>query len=414
MSINVWVGIDWADKKHTFAIRQGEEVKTGVFLHSAASIAAWVAGLKKLAKGGKVAIALEQSKGALVFALMKYNFIVLYPINPNTFAKYREAWAPSGAKDDPTDAILLLDMLERHRSKLEPWTPEPKEVRLLQRLTEQRVRLIQQLKTTGNRLTSTLKEYFPEVIEMFPRIYRDIVADFLLSYPTLEVAKATSEQELFGFFRSQKAGSVKLASKRIDILKNALPITEDEAIIASNSLFVRALARELKALNAAVTEYDKQIEAVYSTLPDREIFDSLPSAGEVSAPRLLAAIGTDRKRFDTPEELACFAGIAPIIDRSGNHSVTMWRYQCNKTIRQAFIEWTFLSIRTSFWAENFYKSQREKGKPHSVAVRALAYKWIRIIFRIWKDRVPYSEPRYLKRLQNTRSPHVRMISAIIS
>ncbi len=410
--INVWVGIDWADRKHSFALRKRDgQSQSGYFAHSAVSIATWGETLKKLAGNGKVAIALEQSKGGLIFALMKYDFIVLYPINPNTFARYREAWSPSGAKDDPTDALLILDLLEHHCTKLQPWSPEPKEVRLLQRLTEQRVRLVNQLKKVGNRLTSTLKEYFPEVLEIFPRIYRDIVADFLLSFPNLEAAQKASEQELVNFFRSHTAGNSKLTLKRIAILKNALPLTEDQAIISSNSLFVRGLARELKALNASILEYNEQIETVYRDLPDSKLFDSLPSAGDISAPRLLAAIGIDRTKFNSAEELACFAGIAPVIERSGNQCWTRWRYKCNKTVRQSFIEWTFLSMRTSFWAENFYKKQRQKGKSHSVAVRALAYKWTRIIFRLWKDKTPYSEARYLKALHAARSPNLVALSA---
>ena len=150
----VWVGIDWADKKHVYAMRVSgsDKVKIGSLLQKANAIEEWVVSLRKLSKGGKVAVALEQSRGGLIFALMKYDFIVIHPINPNTVAKYRETWSPSGAKDDPTDAALILEILEHPRKKITAWTPEPMNVRLLQRLTENRVNLIHDLKPQENTL----------------------------------------------------------------------------------------------------------------------------------------------------------------------------------------------------------------------------------------------------------------------
>jgi len=351
----------------------------------------------------KVAIALEQSRGPLIFSLMKYDFVVLYRLNPKSLARYREAWKPSKAKDDPTDALLILEMLEDSRGKLRAWKPEVPEIRLLQRLTEQRLKVLNDLKRTGNRLTSTLSEYFPQVLKVFPVIYRDVVADFILLYPTFEDAKKIPEQELLNFFRSHRSSNLKKNRDRINLLRESISKTTDFAIIKSNSLYAKSLASELKVLNASLAEYEKEISDVYSKLPDREIFDSLPSAGEISAPRLLAALGIDRSKFESAEALACFLGIAPVLDRSGNHSIVKWRYCCSKVLRQSFIDWTFLSLRTSFWAEELYKKLRAKGKTHSVAIRAIAYKWIRIIFRCWKDRTPYSESKYLKALQKAGS-----------
>jgi hypothetical protein len=37
-------------------------------------------------------------------------------------------------------------------------------------------------------------------------------------------------------------------------------------------------------------------------------------------------------------------------------------------------------------------------------VCALAFKWIRVLFRCWVDRVPYDESRYLAALQKRHSP----------
>ncbi len=408
----VRVGIDWADLKHVCAVRYpgAQDSIIESVLQKSEAIHEWVMKLRSKAQGGNIAIALEQSKGGLIFALMKYDFIVLYPINPATVAKYRATWKTSGAKDDPTDAVLILELLEEHHKKLSPWYPESKDIRLLQRLADHRTKLVQELKRVGNKITSTVKEYYPVILELFPRIYRDITADFLLAFPTLEAAQSATDEELIMFFRAHSAGGEKRIAKRIALIREASALIEDEAIIESNALFVKALALQIKALNQAIGQYEGQIEAVYQTLPDKKLFDSLPSAGEVSAPRLLAALGTNRKKFNSSHELACFSGIAPVVEQSGKQLWVHWRYRCNKVVRQAFIEWAFLSVRTSFWAKAFYSQQRSKGKTHCVAIRALAFKWLRIIFKMWKDKVPYSEAKYLEALRKAGSPLLKNIT----
>lgn len=408
----VRVGIDWADLKHVCAVRYpgAQDSIIESVLQKSEAIHEWVMKLRSKAQGGNIAIALEQSKGGLIFALMKYDFIVLYPINPATVAKYRATWKTSGAKDDPTDAVLILELLEEHHKKLSPWYPESKDIRLLQRLADHRTKLVQELKRVGNKITSTVKEYYPVILELFPRIYRDITADFLLAFPTIEAAQFATDEELTTFFRTHSAGGEKRIAKRIALIREASALIDDEAIIESNALFVKALALQIKALNQAIAQYEVQIEAVYETLPDKQLFDSLPSAGEVSAPRLLAALGANRKKFNSSHELACYSGIAPVVEQSGKQLWVHWRYRCNKVVRQAFIEWAFLSVRTSFWAKAFYSQQRSKGKTHCVAIRALAFKWLRIIFKMWKDKVPYSEAKYLEALRKAGSPLLKNIT----
>ena len=68
--------------------------------------------------GQKIAVSLEQGRGPLVYVLFKYDFLTLYPVNPKTLAKFREAFTTSRAKDDPGDAAYLADLLALHRDKL--------------------------------------------------------------------------------------------------------------------------------------------------------------------------------------------------------------------------------------------------------------------------------------------------------
>ena len=117
--------------------------------------------------GGPIAVVLELSVGPLVYALQKYDFFVLFPINPSMLAKYRQAFKPSGAKDDPTDAELAVDLVLRHRERFHPLKPQSIKMRTLLHLVEKRRRLVGDRLRFSNRLTSTLKQYYPQAAEWF-------------------------------------------------------------------------------------------------------------------------------------------------------------------------------------------------------------------------------------------------------
>ena len=139
--------------------------------------------------------------------------------------------------------------------------------------------------------------------------------------------------------------------------------------------------------------------------PDFEIFESLPGAGAALEPRLIVAFGTDRERFQSAFEVQCMTGIAPITRQSGNTELICFRQACPKFVRQTFHEWAAQTIRFCDWAKAYYDRQIDNQKGHHAAVRALAFKWLRIVYRCWKDRVPYDNARYVARLQQ-RDPAV--------
>ena len=129
-----------------------------------------------------------------------------------------------------------------------------------------------------------------------------------------------------------------------------------------------------------------------------------PGAGPQMAPRLLAAMGSNRDRYQSPDELQKYAGIAPVTERSGKKEWVHWRWSCPKFLRQTFVEWAGQSVRYSFWAKAYYRQQESLGKPHNNIIRALAFKWIRILFRCWKTRTAYDETTYLNALRRRGSP----------
>ena len=81
---------------------------------------------------------------------------------------------------------------------------------------------------------------------------------------------------------------------------------------------------------------------------------------------------------------------------SGRTETIRFRRACPKFLRQTFHEYALHSLTKSEWAKAYYRLQRDRHKSHQAAVRSLAYKWIRIIFRCWKDRKPYDEATFLQ------------------
>ncbi len=159
-----FIGIDWSDRKHDIFLVDSKTGKKESFLlnHTPEAIAGWATELRRRYRGEKIAVCLEQSRGPLIYALMKYDFMVLYPVNPTTLAKYREAFSPSRAKDDPRDAEYAAELVMRHRERLRAWRPDDEKTRELQLLVEHRRRLVGDKTRTSNRMTAILKSYFPQ------------------------------------------------------------------------------------------------------------------------------------------------------------------------------------------------------------------------------------------------------------
>ena len=401
-----YLGIDWSDQKHDVCLvdlASGHKEKK-VINHTPEALDEWAVSLRTRFSGQQLAVCLEQSRGPLIFALLKYDFLVLYPVNPTTLAKYREAFSPSRGKDDPQDAEYLVELLIHHRDRLKPWLPDDEKTRTRQYLVEHRRRLVNDRTRISNRLTALLKAYFPQVLTWFDDIRTILVCDLLTTWPTLEAIKRVKPVTLEKFFHEHNSVRTDTNQRRIASIKEARPLTTDKAVINSSVMMTRALASQMKTTINAITAFDQEIAALCQTHQDYHLFDSLPGAGPVYGSRLLAALGTNRARWTTVDELLCFSGIAPVIERSGKSERIRWRYFCPKFLRQSFIEYAGESIKHSFWARAYYASQKAKGKSHQAAVRALAYKWIRIIYRCWQTNIPYNEVKYLESLRKKGSP----------
>ena len=401
-----FVAIDWADQKHYWRLASTEDnqQEQGEMESTPEAVDAWATALHLRFGGRPIAVCIEQSKGALVYMLAKYAHLVLFPVHPKTAAQYRETFCPSGAKSDPSDTASLLDLLLRHRERLQRLEPDTEQTRLLRMLVEGRRRLVDEKTRQKNRLTACLKMYYPQIPEWFDEVDSQLVGAFVKQWPSLPAAKRSHPGTLKKFFHQHNCRGEERIRERIEAIYAAMPATEDEAIVTAESAMAGALVELLAVLRSQIAEYDRRIAKLAEDHPDRSLFASLPGAGEVLVPRMIAAFGTRRERFASAYEVQCLSGIAPGTEQSGRNRWVHFRWACPKFLRQTFHEFAAHSIGSSGWANAYYRAERDNHKSHHAAVRSLAYKWIRIIFRCWKDNKPYDEQTYLQALQRTGSP----------
>ena len=353
-----FIGIDWADQQHDFclSVAGAESVEPGTIGARPEDVNAFINQLRKRFQGQKIAICLEQSKGALMHQLMAVEFIDLYPLNPQALANFRKAFAVSRAKDDPTDAHLLWEYLIKHRDRLRVWTPEDVDTRMLALLVEDRRKMIDLRTKLSNKLTATLKGYFPQALELIgTKVTSPMACDFLQRWTSLPQIKKCRNHTIQEFYTQHHIRDQKKIEARLDLIRNSIPLVEDAAIAETSILKVKSLSRQIACLNEDLDEYDYRIADLFDAHPEKDLFDSLPGAGPALAPRLLVAMGTNRERFDHPDDVATFSGIAPVTERSGKHTWIHWRLACPKFLRQTFHEYANMSRHQSSWANAYYE-----------------------------------------------------------
>lgn len=400
----VLVGIDWADSEHSYELRAPDGIVTaGDFEQNPEAIAKLVESWTLLYPNASIAICLESSRGALVNALLEFPQLNIYPVNPNALANYRRAFAHGGGKNDPVDAKLILQYLEHYRDQLRPLRRDEPLTRELAALCEDRRRLVDQRVALANELKSLLKMYFPAILLLKPaKIYADFIVRLLLKFPSLDKAQAAGRVRLrrllFG------VGAKAKAEERLEILMNATPLTCDEVLVRSYSRRVQAICGQLDSLNRSISDYDAEIKKLVKTHADYAVVASLPGSSHKSQARILAALGDDRSRYADAAGFQAAAGIAPLTTQSGKQRYVTSRWACSKFMKQTFHEYAGVSIRKCAWAKAYYELQLSKGKSKQMAQRALAYKWMRIIYRLWQQREAYDDARYVERLKASGSP----------
>jgi transposase len=402
-----FIGLDWGDASHAVAVAdaEGRLLQQLTLVHSPEEVRAWLRALEKRFGGRPVAVGLETSKGPLVHILSDLPWLVVYPIHPATSARMRRAFTPSGAKDDQPDALVLLDILLVHRDKLRPLCLDDEATRLLGRMCELRRRTVDRRTQLSNAMRTALKEYFPQALQLVGEVlYTPLALDFLERWPDLLSLKAARPATIKRFYYLHNVRRPEAVAQRLEVISKAVALTTDEAIVRTGARQVQRLIEELRVVQKHIARDDKEIAAVFKEHPDAALFRELPGAGSVLAPRLLAGFGADRTRYQSAAEFQRYSGVAPVKEKSGGRIWIHWRWNAPRFLRQSLIEWAGQSILYCQWARAYYQQQKARGKRHWMILRALAFKWVRILWKCWTSRQPYDEARYLSALLKQKSP----------
>ena len=396
------LGADWGDQSHALALLDTADnrIETSTLAHTPEAIHAWLQQLEKRFGGRPVALAIEASKGPLIHALWDVPWLTLYPIHPATSARYRTAFRPSGAKDDQPDALVLLDLLRHHREQLTPLQMEDAATRTLAGLCQARRAAVDQRTQLTNQLTSTLKGYFPQALEWTgQKLHRPLALDLLERWPDLLTLKAARPATLKKFFYAHNVRRPETVSQRLAAIAAARALTTDAAVVDVSVRVVRMLVGQLRALQKHIEAFDTAIGQAFAAHPEAPLFRELPGAGPVLAPRLLTVFGTERTRYPEAASLLKYSGLAPVKEKSGGRQWIHWRWQAPRFVRQSLVEWAGQTVVFCDWARAYYQRQKKKGVGHWAILRALAFKWVRVLWRCWQERTPYQEARYVAALQ---------------
>jgi transposase len=343
-----------------------------------------------------VGFAIETSAGPAVERLLEAQYSV-FPLNPKAAERYRDRKCPSGSKNDRLDAFCFADALrtDGHAWRvLRPQDPLTHELRLLCR---DEISLIGQRTALVNQIQAALNEYYPTALAAFDDWTTPGPWEFVIAFPTPHHLASAGKRKWEKFLHAHKLYRPETSAKRLELFAQAQKAASpNPAVTAAKSLLAVTLAKQLRTLQGQLDEYRARINELFGRHPDRDLFGSLPGAGQKLAPRLLAELGADREVFENPEALQRYAGAAPVTQQSGRTRRVILRRACNKTLRATVHLWADRSRIKCPWAEAYYRRKREQGMGHADALRRLAMRWLKILWKMWTERTTYDADRHLR------------------
>jgi hypothetical protein len=402
-SRSYWAAIDWSDEEHGCLVVDQEgriqtEFRVANSCEGLAEMTSRFRGFVPL-RG----VAIESHRGPLLVHLLQEGFPV-YPINPKLSHAWRKNDSVAECKSDERDGRVLAQELCVRHERLRVLVPEDGETRKLALLCEDEQSLIQDRTRLVQSLKSTLKQYFPAALQFFGDWTKPTAWAWLKRFPTPERFARASEHTLYKFLKGHRLGITPTWQRRVQERTKALDWPQDVEVREAYEMRVHQLVARLQALQRELDQYRKRIEELFASREDAAVFSSLPGAGPKLAPRLAMVFGAQKDRYDSAAPLRQLAGTAPVTKSSGRTTRVHFRRACRKSWRNTMHLFADSSKKYCAWARAFYEYRRNCGDRHALALRKLADKWIKIIYRMWKEGECYNDKRYLLALARTKSP----------
>jgi transposase len=397
------IGIDWSQDHHNVRIHNqaGGLVVRFQMAHSPTGFAKLDEQIDKLGvPPASCLVALETAHNLVIDFLWSRGYQA-YVIAPSIVNKSRGRYTSSGAHDDDRDAFILAELLRTDLQRFAPWKPDGPLVRQMRAKLSLMDALTKSITRHSNRLHAALQRYYPQIVGVFSDLQTQICLQFIRRHPTPQAADALTYAEFAAFCREQGYTCPSLIPERYATLRRGGPESDPVVVLAQQdeaTFLAELLLGLVRQKNRLIAEVNK----LFAAHPDRMIFDSLPGAGDILAPKLLAMFGDHRDRFPTPQAIRCLAGTCPGTDQCGKRRWVYFRRACNRDHRTTVQQFARESIRQAEWAAAYYAEARARGQSKSHAYRCLGNRWLGIIWKLWQDRVPYDEAYHLQQINKHR------------
>lgn len=389
------VAIDWSKSKHDAALidPQGKVLERLCVAHDApglGQLAARIAAYE--GDPAKVRVAFELHEGALLAWLLEQKYQV-FGINPFSAKRARQAYRPAGAKDDRSDPLILGELLRLQSHTLRPIRPQSPATLELLSLVQLRRGLVQDRTAALQRLRAILGEWCPALERLCDQLTLRWQQDLLARFPLHQDLVQAPARAVRAFLARHRLGQE--AQKRLEQARQETPLPIPQARLQALRLGVEQLLAQNQLLSRQIAQVEELTSQKAHEHPDAAIFESLPVMGESTLAHLLAGFGQDRQAHAQAGQLAAAWGVAPITIASGKSRCVCRRRVADWTMGQALLQLAFCSLRApGCWARVYYDRKRAEGKGHFAALRCLAQRWLKVLFRMWKDNQPYDEQRY--------------------
>ena len=298
----VYTGIDWSESKHdiVFMNQAGAAIAQLTVPHTLEGFLKLDAARATLGVSpGECVVGLETAHNLLIDFLWSRQYAHIFVIPPSVVKGNRTRFGQSGARTDLSDALLLAEVLRTDRGRLQPWFPDTLLTRQIRAKVGWCAYLTHDIVRASNRLRAVLLRYYPAALQMFSSLRTQIALTFIQVYPTPQVAGALT----FDQFRAFAAGQGYKREAKLRTYFNCLhgshPPPASETVLVYQEEAVQ-LAALLQSLVQTKEREKRALKVLFDQHPDAPIFDSLPGAGELLAPSLLAKFGDDRERFPSP------------------------------------------------------------------------------------------------------------------
>jgi hypothetical protein len=404
-SVDLLVSLDRSARSAAMALL---DLHTGRFLLEATidlapeALDEWWRALRREHPQARLAVAFEQPAPNLLAFFAVRPPVTIYAVNPAATWAYRQSLSVSRARNDQSDAVHQALFVKNHLDQLRSWMPPPARVVQLDWLNVSRRKQVDARVALTNQLRAALKRYFPQALDLLHEdIWRPMNLEFLRRWPTAQKLQRVPLSRLRAFYHKHGSRSELRWKERTTLINRLVPLAEAGL---ADELEVAALVDQIEVLNASILRHDQAIAAIFEqegAVAQRVA--ALPGAGPILAPRLYVALARHAPNCPNAESLCAAVGIAPVTDQSGRMRKVYRRLRCDNHTRQTFIEWAKESWKHSKWAEVFVRQRQARGQPFFAIIRALAYKWIRILWKCWRDALPYDENRYIERLRSRGS-----------